>query len=416
MRIAPAKYPARATALAPVALALVLAAAGCGSGGAAKSVARGSTLTIYTSLPRHGVSARAADAVAAGERLALEDARGRAGGRRVRLVELDDTAPGKGVTWDPSVVEQNAKRAAKDPSTIAYLGELDYGGSAVSVPVTNSKDILQVSPADGLTSLTQIQPGGFKTSPARYYPGGRRTFLRLVPADLHEADRLDSWIRARGAHSLAIVHDDRLFGREMSAQAAAGARGHDLGLSIVREAPSDAGSYTGLAQKVASKKPAALAYLGVGGPQAARVLTQLERAMPGVPVYGSSALASDPRALAAAGDVDVLDPMLPAARYGPGAKRVLGRLERERGAPVPVEALYGYEAMRVVLDAMDRAGRRSSDRAAVAAAALTPRRRQSVIGAYSISAAGDVSPVRLAAYRLERGEAELQDYGEPPRR
>src|SRR5205814_4072216 len=137
---------------------------------------------------RHGVSAPAADAVASGERLALEDASGRAGGHRLRLVELDDTAPGKGLTWDPSVVEQNAKRAAKDPSTIAYIGELDYGGSAISVPVTNGRSILQVSPGDGLTSLTQVQPGSFKTSPARYYPNGRRTFVRLVPNDLRQAE------------------------------------------------------------------------------------------------------------------------------------------------------------------------------------------------------------------------------------
>src|SRR5436305_4592417 len=124
MCIAPGKYPARSTALALVALALAIAAGGCGGSGGQDDIARGSTLTIYTSLPRHGVSARAADAVASGERLALEDASGRAGGHRLRLVELDDSAPGKGLTWDPSVVEQNAKRAAKDPSTIAYIGEL----------------------------------------------------------------------------------------------------------------------------------------------------------------------------------------------------------------------------------------------------------------------------------------------------
>ena len=65
--------------------------------------------------------------VAAGERLALADAHGRVGKRRVRLVELDDSAP-TGETWDPSTVEANARRATADPTTIAYLGELDLGG------------------------------------------------------------------------------------------------------------------------------------------------------------------------------------------------------------------------------------------------------------------------------------------------
>src|SRR2546430_1276270 len=109
MRIVFATYPGRATALALVALVLL---AGCGSGDKDER-ARGSTLTIYTSLPLNGVSARDAEAVAAGERLALAEARGRAGGRTIRLIELDDSDPKRPGTWDPSMVERNAKRAAK---------------------------------------------------------------------------------------------------------------------------------------------------------------------------------------------------------------------------------------------------------------------------------------------------------------
>src|SRR4051794_32582288 len=120
MRIVFATYPGRARALALAALVLL---AGCGSS-AKDERARGAALTIYTSLPLHGVSAGDAAAVAAGERLALSDARGRAGGHRVRLVVLDDSDPLKPGIWDPSVVEQNAKRAAKDAATIAYIGEL----------------------------------------------------------------------------------------------------------------------------------------------------------------------------------------------------------------------------------------------------------------------------------------------------
>src|SRR5947207_11149594 len=75
MRIVFATYPGRATALALVALVLL---AGCGSSSKDEH-ARGSKLTVYTSLPMHGVSAHDAAAVAAGERLALAAARGRAG-------------------------------------------------------------------------------------------------------------------------------------------------------------------------------------------------------------------------------------------------------------------------------------------------------------------------------------------------
>ncbi|HEX8074259.1 MAG TPA: hypothetical protein VF545_04700, partial [Thermoleophilaceae bacterium] len=228
MRISRPTYPPpgrlirRRAAVAVAALALGAWAGGCGSD-AGGGPANGGALTIYSSLPRDGVSARVADAVAAGERLALADAGGRAGGRRVRLVELDSAAPG-GDMWDPAAVEANARRAAKDPTAAAYLGELDLGGSAVSVPVTSAAGLLQVSPGDGRTTLTRVDPDQPDQGPAQYYPEGRRNFLRLVPTDAVQARTLVAWMRADGARSVAIVRDDRLFGRELAAEAAGAAR------------------------------------------------------------------------------------------------------------------------------------------------------------------------------------------------
>ena len=59
----------------------------------------------------------------------------------------------------------NADRAVEDPRAIAYLGELGFGGSAVSLPVTNAGRMLQVSPTDGLTSLTRSRPDGRAPTP-----------------------------------------------------------------------------------------------------------------------------------------------------------------------------------------------------------------------------------------------------------
>jgi ABC-type branched-subunit amino acid transport system substrate-binding protein len=183
-------------------------------------VPKGAALTVYSSLPRAGVSARVADAVAAGERLALADAHGRAAGRAVRLVELDSAVPG-GQAWDPAAVEANARRAVDDPTAIAYIGELDLGGSAVSVPVTSGGKLLQVSPGDGLTTLTRADPAEPEELPARYYHGGRRNLIRLVPTDAQQAAAILAWVHADGVRRLAIVRDDELFGRELAAEAAA---------------------------------------------------------------------------------------------------------------------------------------------------------------------------------------------------
>ena len=79
---------------------------------AARSARRrieGDTVTIYSSLPRHGVSARRRARRAAGQRLALEDAGGRAGDLEVKLVELDSAEPGERL-WDPDVVSRTPRR------------------------------------------------------------------------------------------------------------------------------------------------------------------------------------------------------------------------------------------------------------------------------------------------------------------
>ena len=61
----------------------------------------------------------------------------RAGGRAARaLVELNTARAGEG-PWTPERVNANAERAADDPGAIAYLGELAYSASALSVPITN---------------------------------------------------------------------------------------------------------------------------------------------------------------------------------------------------------------------------------------------------------------------------------------
>jgi branched-chain amino acid transport system substrate-binding protein len=365
----------------------------------------GGTVTIYTSLPRHGVSHAAGAAVAAGQRLALADAGGRAGGLRVRLIGLGSTEPGERL-WDPGRVNANAERAADDDTTIAYLGELDYGASAVSVPVMNDAGILQVSPGDGLTSLTLEPPGRPRAGPARYYPTGVRNFLRLVPNDLLQAETMLEQIRARGAERLAVVVDQGIYGRELAGEIVARARrdGPD---------PVDTEEYTGrvddipdLARSLAESRPDAVVFAGVAGPGIGRLLAAIDAEMPGVPVFATSGMLVRDRPIPAAPwSVEAYTPIRPAAALPRWGRRVLRRLRAHEGAYVArPEAVYGYEAMRLVLDAIAQAG---PDRSRVIAAALAVRKRSSPLGPYGVRATGDVDDERFALYSLRNGRFEF---------
>jgi hypothetical protein len=88
---------------------------------------------------------------------------------------------------------------------------------------------------------------------------------------------------------------------------------------------------------------------------------------------------------------------MPASTYGPEAGRLLARLSP--GGAGPVEGLYGYEAMRLVLDAIDAAGSDSVDRVAVARAALRPRLLSSPLGPFRLLPTGDVSTATFGGYR-----------------
>lgn len=408
-----------------VAAALLLALGGCGGPDEDPADARvpGRTLTVYASLPRQGDSARQAAAVAAGARLALERAGARAGTYAVRLVELDSSDPEAG-RWDPARVAANADRAADDPTTIAYLGELDFGGSAVSVPITNREGILTISPGDGLTSLTRTDPGR-RTGPERYYPSGRRTFLRLVPIDLLQASALVEWARSSGARSVATVSDQSLFGRELAAEVVLLAGCQGLRAVASEEASDDPEARSDLAARLEEVRADAVVYTGGGG-TGGPLLSTLGRALPAADLFAAGGIAGastarDSRARDLLGEgaqpkgrsnrngvVRLSRAPLPADAYPRAGRQLLDRIARASGTrDLPTDALYGYEAMSVVLEAVERAGEEGGDRLAVVEAALEPGARSSPLGRYRIDDFGDVDEKRFAGYRSTPSGAQL---------
>jgi branched-chain amino acid transport system substrate-binding protein len=366
----------------------------------------GNTLVVYSSLPESGVSAPAARAVAAGERLALSDAGGRVRGRRVRLVELDAARPGEG-PWSPDRVNANAERAAGDPKAIAYLGELAYGASAISVPITNDASLLQVSPMDTLTSLTQSPIGRPRAGPERYYPQAKRSFARLVPNDDLLAETLLELAGEDGAERMAVLFDSDIYSRELAGQLIALGR---------RDGPRPVGSeeYGGrvedipdIVRRLAEAHPDVVVYAGIANRGTGRLLAQIDRTLPGIAVYaGSGLLDRRPgRPIPAApASVWALGPTPPMDALPARARTLSKRLAARGLSSDRPDAVYGYEAMRVVLDAI-RAG--GPNRELVRRAGMTIRTRRSPLGRYALRGTGDVEGARFALWALRDGRFEF---------
>jgi branched-chain amino acid transport system substrate-binding protein len=330
------------------ALAFVALLCGCGSAADKPARIEGNTATIYSSVPSHGVSAAVARAVVAGERRALADAGGRAGGLRIRLRELPATDDDPDHPWDPALVSTNAHRAADDPSAIAYLGELDYGASAVSLPITNKAGLLQVSPGDGLTSLTRRPPGRPRAGPERYYPSDRRSFVRVGPSDLDEAEWLVDRVRASGGGRVATVFDREIYGRELAGQIAALARREGIEPVASEEFRGGLDQIPEITQALADARPDAVIYLGVAQRSTGRLLSEIDAALPASPLFASSGVLAARETLALPAGAALIEAVGPA-------------LAPERA---------GYDAMRLVLESVEEGQR---NRARVIAAALRLR-------------------------------------------
>jgi branched-chain amino acid transport system substrate-binding protein len=350
------------------ALVCALALSGClGDGGPDEPRrVRGDTATVYSSAPGHGASAAVASAVSAGERRALAEAGGRAGGLRIRLRRLPATDDQPDHPWDPAVVSENADRAADDPTTIAYLGELDYGATAVSLPITNHAGLLQVSPSDGLTSLTQRPPGRPRAGPERYYPLDQRTFVRLGPTDLEEAEYLVERARSSGAKRIAVVYGADIYGRELAPQIFTLARRAGLEPVASEEYRGQITETADIAKRLADAHPDVVIHAAVADRTTAHLLSEIDARLPTVLLLATSGiLAGGPSGLA-----------LPA---GPA------RIEAIGPAMSPQRA--GYQAMRLVLDAV-KEGKRDRRRVIVAARRLAPDSPQPGLALYRPGADG----------------------------
>lgn len=394
----------RARWLCLAAVALAPLAGGCGGVGTS-GAAGGNDLTVYTSLPFQGPSSAVAKQILGGEKLALSDAGGRVGRFRVNFYALDDSLPKTG-EWDPGVTASNATAAAQDNTTIAYIGDLDSGATAVSLPLINAAGILQVSPASPYVGLTSAIDAG-EDEPYRFYLTGSRNFVRLPPGDLVEAGAAVRLARMLHVRRLYVVNDLDPFHVPLAQLVVATA--HRAGISVVGNdgvETDTATTFTGEVEKIASSGAQAVFFSGAAGPGATAFWQQLHSADPGLLLTGSSAMASAtlPAELGAQGASAYLTtPALSPSLYPPGAQRVLAQFRRrfkERPGPY---VLYGYEAMSAVLAAIRAAGPRGNDREAVIRRFFALRDRQSVLGRYSVQSDGETTFLRYGIDQIRGG-------------
>lgn len=126
-------------------------ASGCGGG---SGVQDGASVNVYVSVPLSGPQAAAGRASCAAAKAAAAGGGARAGDVRVRVACLDDSDGS--ARWQLAAVGANARGAAADTATVAYIGELDPAASRFSETILESAEIAQVPAADGGAAMKRV--------------------------------------------------------------------------------------------------------------------------------------------------------------------------------------------------------------------------------------------------------------------
>ncbi len=364
-----------------------LAAAGCATATNSTVTVTGKTLAIYAGEPPGGAGGQGARDVIAAEQLALQQAGNQAGKFRIKFATLHAAEP-----------SADARSAIEDQSTIAYLGELIPGTSWASAEITNEEDLLQVSPTDTASFLTQATPA-VKGAPGRFYPSSKsygETFARVVPNTAQEASAQATEIGALHVKKLYVADDGQWYGD-----------------TIAGEVQVDAGPLmtvvTGPATATSVKKSGADAlFLGTGSETTAtRVFDAVAAVSPNAKLFGPSALYDDAFAssLAAAAQRDLIlssPGFMPKDLPPAGVKFVSDFTAAYGHSPAP-EAIFGYEALAAVLAVIRDAGSLGANRGDVVSGFRSLRNRASVLGTYSI-VHGDTNLAPFVFGRVQAGQ------------
>jgi branched-chain amino acid transport system substrate-binding protein len=400
-----------------VALVLAVAFAACGgddndaTGGTSDSGTK--TLTVYSSLPLQGAQRPQTTDLVKGVKLALEQAGGKAGDFAVQYESLDDSTAQAGA-WTPEATQSNARKAAQDDSTALYIGEFNSGASAVSIPILNEAGVPQISPANTAVGLTSDEPGASPGEPEKYYPSQTRTYTRIVPKDTIQGAALATLMKQDGCTKVFMTNDKEVYGAGLAKNIQLAANANQLEIVANEAIDKNAPNYRSLASKAKGDGADCFVFSGITANNAVQLYKDFSAAIPDAKLYGPDGVAeagfADPKEGGIPDDVAAKVKLTVATlspdEYPPEGQEFFDAFRDKYDEPNPNPyAIYGYEAMRLALDAIQRSGTGSKED--IIKALFDTKDRQSVLGAYSIDENGDTTLTDYGVYTVEGGELQF---------
>jgi branched-chain amino acid transport system substrate-binding protein len=319
--------------------------------------------------------------------------------------DWDDASPQRG-NWDPAVEAANADKAIKDEDVMVYLGTYNSGAAKVAMPKLNEAGLVMISPANTWPGLTK--PGvGEPNEPMVYRPSGSLNFCRVVPADDIQGVVAAEWAKDLGAKTVFVLHDRELYGKGIADIFKKHAEKIGLKVAGYEGIDAKAANYRSLVTRIRQNRPELVYFGGTTQTNAGQVAKDLVTGGLNVKfmvpdgcfenAFISSAGASNvnDRAYITFGGV-------PAKELTGKGKEFYENYKKRYNSEPEGYAVYGYEAAKVALDGIRRAGRK--DRAAIREAVLSTKDFNGALGTWSFDANGDTTLKTMSGNTVKDGE------------
>lgn len=327
-----------------------------------------------------------------GMQMAVDEinAAGGVGGRPLKLLRLDDNE-------DVDRGRLVARDLTRQAGVVAVIGHLQ---SYVTVPAAAIYDfggVVHLAPTATSTELTRR---------------GYRRLCRTTFSDAAMGREMAEYALRRGYRRVLVFYSRDEYGRGL-------ANAFEERLAAGRGQVADRRSYDpGSGASAAAEAAAAwgdagpdAVFVAGDGEAAARLAVQLRRAGIRAPLLGGDALAIP--ALLEVGGAAVEGTVIP-SRFSPEipnprVKRFTADFRARFDATPDVGAALGYDAVRVLADAIRQAGTPTPDR--VAAALRATRGWEGVTGTLAFDSAGDLVPTPIRKLVVRGGAFHYLDEG-----
>jgi branched-chain amino acid transport system substrate-binding protein len=338
-------------------------------------------------------------------RMALDEVNSKVGNATIVFEDLDDATPARGA-WDAGKEAENANRAVNDPDVMAYLGTFNSGAAKVSIPILNRANLVMISPANTYPGLTK--PGtGEANEPGVYQPSGKPNYTRVVPADDLQGAVAAAWAKQIGVQKVYVLDDTELYGHGIAVVFADTAK--KIGLDVVggpEGIDGKASDYRALATKIRGVGPDLVYFGGITPNGAGKLLKDLRTVLgANVKFMGPDGIYEqafiDDAGEAAEGAYITFGGVGPSKLTGKGAEWYTS-YKRKYNAEPEAYAAYGYESMKVALDAIGRAG--AKDRVKIRDAVFATRDYDGVLGKWSFDANGDTTLTQMSGRQVKEGK------------